>query len=269
MNHRLLTVAGLGAGLALAAAALTWVWSSGGSEPEFSPGGHASGAASAVGMSGLAQVLLDQHGPAAGAGAAHPHPHAHEASGPTAGGGSGSSSPVAAGALAQANLDALPELESPADLAAREALRALGYHIDAKYYKMSLAELRRAAARQDAQALMHLAERYLFALDGRRQDPEFQPGFDYRQAAREALQQALAAGNRHSAAVISESFLTEGRIVEAAAWNLMAQRLGDKLSADWFLGTADYKQMSPEQREKARQMAEQLWAQHQGGKRNP
>ena len=150
--------------------------------------------------------------------------------------------------------------DSPQQRAEAEALRKLGYHIDQRYYLMGLAELRQAAAGGDTQALTHLAERYLFALDGKPQDPEHEPGYPYREAAREALRQAYVRGNLHAAAIISESYLLEKRPLDAAAWNLVARRSGDTLSADWFLGTKDYQQLNESQRAEAGRMAQSLWA---------
>jgi len=149
---------------------------------------------------------------------------------------------------------------SPEQRARADALSKLGYHIPERYYQMSLPALRQSAARGDAQALTHLAERYLFALDGQPQHPEYEPGFDYRQAARQALQQAYLGGNRHAAAMISESYLSERKPLEAAAWNLVARRAGDDLSADWFVRTQDYQQLSEAQRTEAARRAEALWA---------
>ncbi len=150
--------------------------------------------------------------------------------------------------------------ETPQQRAEAEALRKLGYHIDQRYYLMGLAELRQAASGGDIQALTHLAERYLFALDGKPQEPEHEPGYPYREAAREALRQAYVRGNLHAAAIISESYLLEKRPLDAAAWNLVARRAGDTLSADWFLGTKDYQQLNEAQRSEAGRMAESLWA---------
>ncbi|MDT8999778.1 hypothetical protein RQP53_10910 [Paucibacter sp. APW11] len=160
------------------------------------------------------------------------------------------------------------EPETAEQLALNDSLRRLGYHIDERYYRMPLAELRRTAASNDRQALTHLAERYLFALDGKPTEPEFEPGFAYRDAARQALQQAYLAGNLHAAAMISEAYLIERRPTDAAAWNLIAQRVGDKLSADWFLTTRDYQQLSDEQKQLAARQADTIWAQLEARKRS-
>ncbi|AUH50951.1 hypothetical protein CXB49_09060 [Chromobacterium sp. ATCC 53434] len=124
---------------------------------------------------------------------------------------------------------------------------------------MSLAELREQARLGNPQALTHLAERYLFQLDGHPREPDYEPGFRYRDEAREALQQAYAQGNAHAAAMISESYLLDKQVDEAAAWNLVARRAGDALSADWFLKTKDYQAMGDQQKAAAAQRADQLW----------
>ncbi|MFK7087250.1 hypothetical protein AAFM71_00420 [Chromobacterium violaceum] len=159
---------------------------------------------------------------------------------------------------AQPQAAALPP-ETPAERARKQELRKLGYMIDARYYQMSLADLRMAASRGDPQALTHLAERYLFQLDGKPREPDYQPDFRYREEAREALQQAYARGNLHAAAIISESYLLDKQPEEAAAWNLVARRSGDALSADWLLKTKDYQALTAQQKANAARRADQLW----------
>lgn len=186
----------------------------------------------------------------------------------------GASASLAASAVATAGLasapsqaradaaaaDATPPPLSAADVAANDALRKLGYFIEERYYKMGLDSLRKAAATQDVQALTHLAERYMFEFHGHPQAPGHEPGFAYLQAAREALQSAYVLGNLHAAAMLSESYLMERQVVDAAAWNLVAQRSGDQLSADWFLTTEDYRRLTDAQRHQATLVANRLWA---------
>ncbi|WP_139165617.1 hypothetical protein [Chromobacterium amazonense] len=148
--------------------------------------------------------------------------------------------------------------ESAEEKARKQQLRKLGYQIDARYYRMSLAELREQARHGDPQALTHLAERYLFQLDGHPREPDYESGFHYREEAREVLQQAYAAGNAHAAAMISESYLLEKQPEEAAAWNVVARRAGDALSADWFLKTKDYQALTEQQKTAAALRADQL-----------
>jgi len=156
---------------------------------------------------------------------------------------------------------------SEEDKAVNEKLAALGYQIAERYYRMPLSELRQAAARKDVQGLTHLAERYLFALDGKPQEPEHEAGFPYREAARSALTEAYLQGNRHAAAMISEAYLLERKPLDAAAWNLVARRAGDELSADWFLKTQDYQQLSEASRQEAQRRADALWEQLEAKKK--
>ncbi|MGM9482147.1 hypothetical protein ACS5PN_13245 [Roseateles sp. NT4] len=224
---------------------------------------------------------LQATGPAAGAGKSEIHKSLLASVPPQASGlptplasplawpASSAAQPVAAAGLpaaaaqtpaASAATDPTPPPLSAADKAANDALRQLGYFIDERYYKMGLDALRRAAAAQDVQALTHLAERYMFEFDGHPQAQGYEPGFAYLQAAREALQAAYVLGNRHAAAMLSESYLMQRQTVDAAAWNLVAQRSGDKLSADWFLTTEDYRRLTDMQRNQAAQAADRLWA---------
>lgn len=159
-----------------------------------------------------------------------------------------------------------PPQESRAERQRKQQLRQLGYAIDERLYRLPLAELRKLAAAGNVQALTHLAERYLFELDGKPQRPDFEPGTRYREEARAALQQAYQLGNRHAAAMISESYLLEKQPLEAAAWNLVARRAGDALSADWFLTTKDYRQLDAGQKAAAAVRAEQIWRDLQPGK---
>ncbi|WP_158021086.1 hypothetical protein, partial [Chromobacterium sphagni] len=148
--------------------------------------------------------------------------------------------------------------ETAAERQRKQQLRKLGYQIDARYYQMPLSQLRELAKQGNVQALTHLAERYLFQLDGHPREPDYEAGFSYREEARAVLQQAYALGNMHAAAMISESYLLEKQPQEAAAWNLVARRSGDTLSADWFLKTKDYQALTDQQKAGAAQQADRL-----------
>jgi len=84
----------------------------------------------------------------------------------------------------------------------------------------------------------------------------------------EALRQAYVRGNLHAASIISESYLLEKRPLDAAAWNLVARRSGDTLSADWLLKTKDYQQLNDAQRSEATRMADSLWADLEARRQN-
>lgn len=158
---------------------------------------------------------------------------------------------------AQKKLDAHEENSIPHTF--DEKLEKLGYNIKEEYYRLPLGKLRELASTGDSQALTHLAERYMFALDGKPSNPDYEAGFPYQEAASIALRNALTQGNLHAAAMISEAYLLQKKMLDAAAWNLVARRVGDDLSADWFVQTIEYKSMDDQQRKQAQQMAQQLW----------
>lgn len=169
-------------------------------------------------------------------------------------------------AQAAASVGGGAEPADPQELARQEQDRKLGYHIAERYYLMSLSALREQAQRGDWQALTHLAERYMFQLEGHPNQPDHEPGFDYREAARQALEQAYLRGNLHAPAMLSESFLQDRQAVEAAAWNLLARKVGDTLSADWFLKTKDYQRLGEAEKAEAQRRADQLWTQMEARK---
>ncbi|WP_137936910.1 hypothetical protein [Chitinivorax sp. B] len=150
------------------------------------------------------------------------------------------------------------QLPTPEEVAQKQQMEKLGYLIPPEYYQMELSALRELAEKGDTFALVHLGERYYFDIKKRQSGPDFEAGVDYTQLAIKSLAEALARGNAHSAAMISEIYLVENKPVEATAWNLIAERMGDQLSVDWFRRTKDYQQLSANDRRTAAQQAEQL-----------
>ncbi|MBX9295837.1 hypothetical protein K5M33_16070 [Chromobacterium vaccinii] len=223
--------------------------------------------AAAAGTAAVAAWLwLPAHFGMAGGASGQAQPAAAKGAGTEKGAAQASAKPAAGGFSFAVGGDpsaqqqsAAAQPETPVERERKQQLRKLGYMIDARYYQMSLADLRMAASRGDPQALTHLAERYLFQLDGHPREPDYETDFRYREEAREALQQAYARGNLHAAAIISESYLLDKQPEEAAAWNLVARRSGDTLSADWLLKTKDYQALTDQQKASAAQRASQLW----------
>lgn len=251
------------AGTCLAAGCAYLLWQSGDASPAGrGPLQAASPVAAGASMSKAANpspVAVPSGGNGLSAGSLLAAPFASSSAGPAIA-GAALASTAGQGQDGAAPGDPTPPPLSAADKAANDALRQLGYFVHERYYQMGLEALRKAAATQDVQALTHLAERYMFEFNGHPQAQGYEPGFAYMQAAREALQSAYVLGNRHAAAMLSESYLMERQAVDAAAWNLVAQRSGDKLSADWFLTTEDYRRLTEAQRHQATRTADQLWA---------
>lgn len=262
-------LAALAATLALLAAGLAWwSWSADAAETQRqaeqarAEAAAAAGAGPAGGLRDLFMAVdqpLPPRAAASGAGSQDPWQLASMAGVAGRGGAAAEAGGTSAGEP--------PTGLSEEDKAVNEQLAALGYQIAERYYRMPLSELRQAAARKDVQGLTHLAERYLFALDGKPQEAEHEAGFPYREAARNALTEAYLHGNRHAAAMISEAYLLERKPLDAAAWNLVARRAGDELSADWFLKTQDYQQLSEASRQEAQRRADALWEQLEAKKK--
>jgi hypothetical protein len=145
-----------------------------------------------------------------------------------------------------------PEIVPPEEAARRVKMRKLGYMVPTEYYQKDLATLRQMAKNGDAYAMVHLGEKYYFELNGNQQNPEFDPKLDYGQAARQAFSEALAAGNIRSAAIIAETYLQENNKVDAYAWHLISEQLGDSISAEWFKTTKAYTSLTPEEKQQAR-----------------
>lgn len=153
-----------------------------------------------------------------------------------------------------------PEVVPPAEAARRKKMKELGYMIPTEYYKKDVRSLRELARNGDPYAMVHLGEKYYFELSGAKQHPEFDPSMDYTQAARESFTGALAAGNIRSAAIISETYIQENNAVEAYAWHLLSEQLGDSISAEWFKRTKLYAGISEQEKQQARAKLPELIA---------
>lgn len=146
-----------------------------------------------------------------------------------------------------------PEVVSPEELARRKKMQALGYMVPTDYYQKDLRTLRQMAKNGDAYAMVHLGEKYYFELNGRDQSPDFEKGVDYAAQARQSFSQALAAGNIRSAAIISETYMQENKRVEAYAWHLLSEQLGDSISAEWFKRTQLYTSLTAQEKKSAQE----------------
>lgn len=153
-----------------------------------------------------------------------------------------------------------PEVVPPAEAERRKKMKQLGYMVPTEYYLKDLATLKQMAKNGDAYAMVHLGEKYYFELNGSKQNPEFDPNMDYGSAARLSFSQALAAGNVRSAAIIAETYLQENNKVDAYAWHLLSEQLGDSISADWFKSTKTYSNLTAEEKQAGRAKLPELIA---------
>ncbi|MBR7800403.1 hypothetical protein [Undibacterium fentianense] len=147
---------------------------------------------------------------------------------------------------------------SPTEAARRKKLEDLGYMLPPDYYTKDLKALRKMAKAGDSYAMMHIGEKYYFELQGQPNHPEFDKSINYGQAAKVAFQDALIAGNIRSAGIIAELYYQEKNALEAYAWHLVSDRLGDDISADWFRRTDMAQQSSADLKLAAAERAEQI-----------
>lgn len=151
-----------------------------------------------------------------------------------------------------------PEVVSPAEAARRKKLEQLGYMLPPDYYTKDLKALKRMAKTGDAFAMMHMGEKYYFELQGQPSHPEFDKNMDYAKAAKTSFQDALIAGNIRSAGIIAELYYQEKNALEAYAWHLVSDQLGDDISADWFRRTDMAQNSSADLKQAAAERAAQI-----------
>lgn len=137
-----------------------------------------------------------------------------------------------------------PEVISAAEAARRQKMEKLGYMLPPDYYRKDLASLKKLAQSGDGFAMMHLGERYYFELNGQPQNPDYDARLDYRELARQEFMASLVAGKVRPAGIISELYLQEHNVVDAYAWHLLSDKLGDSISAEWFRRTRDYQNLT-------------------------
>ena len=214
-----------------------YLWQSTDTDPGAAPAAGKSAASGAA--PGAGQILAGNASSSAGAlpagGAADPalaSPFGPAPATAVDGAPQGAAQPVAATAVA-------PEKEviSSAEAARRQKMEALGYMVPTDYYGKDVKTLRAMARRGDAFAMVHLGEKYYFELNGNKSNPDYDSKTDYPSAAKQSFKEALAAGNIRSAGIISELYLQENNVVEAYAWHIVSEQMGDSISADWFRGT--------------------------------
>ncbi|MDW5416105.1 hypothetical protein R6242_05915 [Iodobacter sp. CM08] len=144
------------------------------------------------------------------------------------------------------------EVIGPEEAARRKKMEALGYMVPADYLTKDLQSLKKMAKAGDAYAMVHLGEKYYFELNKNPENPDYDPQTDYANQAKSTFKDALVAGNIRSAAIISELYLQENNLVDAYAWHLISDRLGDSISADWFRSTKVYTEASEQLKQAAK-----------------
>ncbi|MBU6951087.1 hypothetical protein [Hahella sp. HN01] len=137
----------------------------------------------------------------------------------------------------------------------KQWLEDMGYLIPPELHSYDLTTLESLATQGDTNAMVHLGERYLYFIKDNPRHPDFRKDVNYPALAKSYFGEALKRGHKHAAAILSEAYFSEDRMVEAYAWNIVAEKLGDQLSVDWFRSTDKYQTLSDEQKAQADLMA--------------
>lgn len=108
-----------------------------------------------------------------------------------------------------------------------EKMKALGYETPDKYYQMSLAQLQALAQEGDPYAMLQLAEQYYSEVEFIKGDPGFERDAKPKDVAMKYFEGAFLSGYVRVSAVVSMQMAAENKLVDAYAWQLLAQRYND------------------------------------------
>lgn len=157
------------------------------------------------------------------------------------------------------SVTAAPETVA-AELAAMryEKMKRLGYQTPAKYYQMSLGELKALAKNKDPYAMLQLAEQYFSEYDYIKGDPHVDKSRKPREIAMENIENAMRVGYTHAAAVAATQMAGEKDLIEAYAWHMLAQSFNDHSHDKLYEQDATFSKMTPMEKAEARGRMEAL-----------
>lgn len=141
----------------------------------------------------------------------------------------------------------------------REHMLAMGINTPDAYYAMSLHELRQRAASKDVMAMLQLAVQYGAETSDLEGEAGYDPAIDPRTEQKKYLVSAVNAGHIRSAAVLARLYSQENNAVDAYAWHLLAERLGDSSGSTWARET--FARVSQAHRQAAGEKAQALFSQ--------
>lgn len=137
-------------------------------------------------------------------------------------------------------------------------MKKLGYETPEIYYSMSLKKLRALAKTGDMFALAQLGEQYFSESDVLELDPDYDFSVSPRGEAKKYLTLAINAGHVRVAAVLAKQYAAEGQMVEAYAWNILAEKVGDFSGRAW--GKEAYNNLTVHERRVANLRSEEMLA---------
>jgi len=149
----------------------------------------------------------------------------------------------------------------PAYIIARQKkMESLGYGSPPEYYEMDLKTLKKLAKQQDVFALLQLAEQYYNEERRLSSDPEFPRNEDPKQLAKQYLANAAGAGHSRAASILARHYFEENDPVNAYAWRLVSEQIGDGTNPVWGADTNQFANLSDAQVRLARTRFDGIWS---------
>lgn len=156
--------------------------------------------------------------------------------------------------------DATSAPPQPAHIHARQKkMESLGYGSPPEYYEMDLKTLKKLAKLHDGDAMLQLAEQYYNEANIIYSDPEFPKNGDPKAIAKQYLTEAFGAGFSRAASVLAKHSFDENDLVEAYAWRLVAEKVGDSDNPVWGGNTNQFANLSPDEIARARKRFDAIW----------
>lgn len=142
-------------------------------------------------------------------------------------------------------------IAKPHVLARQRKMEALGYGSPPQYYDMSLRTLKALAQQGDGDAMLQLAEQYSEEANILASDPDLPKGMDLKALSKQYLVDALGVGYTRAAAIMAKKHFDENNPVEAYAWKMMSDKLGDGNNAVWGKESNQFAGLTDQQRKLA------------------
>lgn len=148
-----------------------------------------------------------------------------------------------------------------ANVAAREKkMESLGYGSPPVYYDMDLGTLKKLARQGDGDAMLQLAEQYYNEGNFISSDPEFPKNEDPKLLAKQYLANAVGAGYSRAASILAKHYVEENDLINAYAWRLVAEKIGDANNQVWGKNTNQFSSLDEAQLRSAQARFDSIWS---------
>ena len=118
------------------------------------------------------------------------------------------------------------------------------FRFSPEMHGVSVDVLKSMVAEGDRSATEYLGQKYLYEINQKKDHPDYEEGVDYLAESRSLFLKALILGDKHAASSMGESYLKEDKILEADAWFLIAEKLGDIATVEWYRSSELYKNLT-------------------------